>query len=123
MSTSFLTSFPKSFTVLLLGYKYRMIENTTTLRVITTKPNSSIEFYKDVSVMNHVLNEYILPSKLVAVTRKADDGLTVTTTLNFASTKDMNEFLTDPIVKNFGIAKKEYNQIHNISTKTEAVYE
>ena len=100
-----------------------MIENTTTLRVITTKPDSSIEFYKDVSVMNHVLNEYILPSKLVAVTRKADDGLTVTTTLNFASIKDMNEFLTDPIVKNFGIAKKEYNQQHNISTKTEAVYE
>jgi hypothetical protein len=106
-----------------LGYKYRMIGNSTTLRVVTTKPDSSIEFYKDVAVMNHVLNEYILPSKLVAVTRKADDGLTVTTTLNFASKACMNEFLTDPIIKEFGKAKQEYNIQHNISNKTEAVNE
>ena len=114
---------PKSFTQVLLGYKYRMIGNTTTLRVITTKTDSSIEFYKDVAVMNHVLNEYILPSKLVAVTRKADDGLTVTTTLKFTSTECMNEFLTDPIIKEFGKVKQEYNKQHNISTKTEAVNE
>lgn len=105
------------------GYKYRMIENVTTLRVITTKTDSSIEFYKDVSVMNYVLNEYILPSKLVAVTRKADDGLTVITTLNFSSTEYMNEFLTDPIIKEFGKVKQEYNKQHNIATKTEAVHE
>ncbi len=114
---------PKSFIQVSLGYKYSMIGNSTTLRVITTKPDSSIEFYKDVSVMNHVLNEYILPSKLVAVTRKADDGLTVTTTLNFASTEYMTEFLTDPIIKEFGKVKQEYNQQHNILTKTEAVNE
>lgn len=112
---------PKSFTHAILGYKYSMIGNSTTLRVITTKTDSSIEFYKDVAVMNHVLNEYILPSKLVAVTRKADDGLTVTTTLNFASNECMNEFLTDPVIKEFGKAKQAYNQQHNISTKTEAI--
>jgi hypothetical protein len=100
-----------------------MIGNSTTLRVIATKPNSSIEFYKDVTVMNHVLNEYILPSKVVAVTRKEDDGCTIITTLNFASSEYVTEFLTDPIIKEFGRAKKEYNKQHNISTKTEAVNE
>lgn len=100
-----------------------MIENVTTLRVTTTKTDSSIKFYKDVSVMNYVLNEYILPSKLVAVTRNADDGLTVITTLNFASTEYMKEFLSDPIIKEFGKFKQEYNKKHNILTKTEAVNE
>jgi hypothetical protein len=98
-----------------------MIENSTTLRVITTKTDPSIEFYKDVSVMNYVLNEYILPSKLVAVTRKEDNGLTVITTLNFGSIEYMHEFLSDPIIKEFGKVKQAYNQQHNISTKTEAI--
>jgi hypothetical protein len=35
----------------------------------------------------------------------------------------MNEFLTDPIIKEFGKAKQEYNIQHNISNKTEAVNE
>jgi hypothetical protein len=98
-----------------------MIENSTTLRVITTKTDSSIEFYKDVSVMNYVLNEYILPSKLVAVTRKEDNGLTVITTLNFSSPECVTEFLTDPVIKEFGKVKQAYNQQYNISTKTEAI--
>lgn len=105
------------------GYKYRMIRNSTTLRVIATKTDSSIEFYKDVAVMNHVLNEYILPNKLVAVTRKENDGLTVITTLNFSSPECVTEFLTDPIIKEFGKAKQEYNKQYNITTKTEAVNE
>ena len=96
---------------------------TTTLRVTTTKPESSVEFYKDLEVMNHVLNEYILPGKLIATTRKSDDGLTVTSTLNFLSTIFMSEFLADPIIKEFGNAKKEYNKQYNISNKTEAVNE
>lgn len=101
-----------------------MIENDiTTIRVITSKPNASIEFYKDVSVMNHVLNEYILPNKLLAVTRKSDDGLTVTTTLKFSTNNDMNDFLTDPVITEFGKLKKDYNKLHNIQTKTEAVNE
>ena len=98
-----------------------MISNSTTLRVITTKPDSSIEFYKDVYVINHVLNEYIFPSKLVAVTRTEDDGLTVITTLNFASNEYVNEFLSDSLIKEFGKAKQVYNQQHNISYKTEAI--
>ena len=69
------------------------------------------------------LNEYILPNKVVAVTRKEDDGCTIITTLNFASSEYVTEFLTDPIIKEFGRAKKEYNKQHNISTKTEAVNE
>lgn len=73
--------------------------------------------------MNHVLNEYIFPSKLVAITRKSDDGLTVTTILNFASKLYMNEFLSDPIIKEFGKAKAEYNLQHHISNKTEAINE
>jgi hypothetical protein len=93
------------------------------IKITTTRPTKDIEFYKDVVVMNHVLNEYILPSKLVSVTRKADDGLTVITTLNFASKLYLNEFLSDPIIKEFGKAKKEYNQQHYISNKTEAVNE
>ena len=102
--------------------KYRMLASTT-LRVTTIKPESSVEFYKDVEVMNHVLNEYILPGKLIATTRKSDDRLTVTTTLNFLSTIFMSEFLSDPIIKEFGNAKKEYNKQYNISNKTEAVDE
>lgn len=105
-----------------VGNKYKMIGNDiTTIIVITNRPDSSTEFYKDVSVMNHVLNEYILPNKLLAVTRKSDDKLTVTTTLKFSSNNNLNEFLTDPIIKEFGKVKQAYNQQHNISTKTEAI--
>lgn len=100
-----------------------MIGNSTILRVITTKPDYAVEFYKDVNVINHVLNEYIFPGKLVAVTRTEDDGLTVITTLNFASNKYANEFLSDPIIKDFSKAKQAYNQQHNISKKTEAFNE
>ena len=96
---------------------------TTTLRVTTTKPESSVEFYKDVEVMNHVLNEYILPGDLIATTRKSDDNLTVVSTLHFSSNVVMREFLADPIIKKFGTAKKEYNKQYNISNKTEAVNE
>jgi len=118
---------PKSFTHVILGYKYSMVDkysmirNSTILRVTTTKTDSSIEFYKDVVVINHVLNEYIFPNKLVAVTRTENDGLTVITTLNFASNEYVNEFLSDPIIKDFGKAKQAYNQQHNISKKTEAI--
>jgi len=95
--------------------------NSTTFRSITTKTDSYIEFYKDVAVINHVLNEYIFPNKLVAGTRTENDGLTVITTLNFASIEYVHEFFSDPIIKDFGKAKQAYSKQHNISKKTEAI--
>jgi hypothetical protein len=95
--------------------------NTNIIRVTTSKPDASINFFKDVATMNHVLNEYILPEKLVAVSRTSVDGLEVVTTLNFSSHDYLVEFLTDPIIKKFSDIKKEYNKLHNISFKTEAV--
>jgi hypothetical protein len=73
--------------------------------------------------MNHVLNEYILPEKLVATSRTSSDRLEVVTILRFATHDNLVEFLSDPIIKEFGKAKKEYNIQHNISNKTEAVNE
>jgi len=102
--------------------KYTMTANITTLISTTSKEEPSVEFYKDVSVMNYVLNEYILPSKMVAVTRKSDDGLTVTTTMNFTSPEYVTEFLSDPIIKQFSLMKQQYNKLHNITFTTEAVH-
>lgn len=82
--------------------------------VIATKPNSSVNFYQDIDVMNHVLNEYVLPSKLVATTRVSDDGLTTTTTLKFNNTEDYDEFRNDSVIKKFGMDKHIYNTNNKI---------
>ena len=94
-----------------------------TLRVTTTKPNSSIELYKDVDVMNHILNEYIFASKLVATTTELDDGVTVIATLDFPLNIYMREYLTDPIITNYVKVKKDYNQRHNIVSTSEVINE
>jgi hypothetical protein len=89
------------------------------LTVTTTKPNSLINFYQDIDVMNHVLNEFVLPSKLVAVTRTENNGLTTVTTLKFPSDTEYHEFRNDPVIKQFGIIKKKYNDEHKIISVTE----
>jgi hypothetical protein len=86
----------------------------TIIVVTTTKPSTSVEFYQDLDVMNYVLNEYVLPSKLVSTTRTSDDGLSTNTTLKFTTTKDYEEFRNDPVIKNFGMAKQVYNIKNNI---------
>lgn len=89
------------------------------LTVTTTKPNSLINFYQDIDVMNHVLNEFVLPSKLVAVTRTENDGLRTVTTLKFPSKEDYDEFRNDPVIKQFGAVKKKYNEDNGIVSNTE----
>lgn len=86
----------------------------TIIVVTATKPSTSVEFYQDIDVMNHVLNEYVLPSKLVATTRTSDDGLTTNTTLKFSTIEDYEEFRNDPVIKNFGMAKQLHNTKNNI---------
>ena len=89
------------------------------LTVTTTKPNSLINFYQDIDVMNHVLNEFVLPSKLVAVTRTENDGLRTVTTLKFPSKEDYDEFRNDPVIKQFGAVKKKYTEANGIVSNTE----
>ncbi len=89
------------------------------LTVTTTKPNSLIDFYQDIDVMNHVLNEFVLPSKLVAVTRTENEGLTTVTTLKFPSKQDYEDFRNDPVIKQFGIVKKQYNIENGIISNAE----
>lgn len=86
----------------------------TVIVVTATKPDASVNFYQDIDVMNHVLNEYVLPSKLVATTRISDDGLTTTTTLKFGSVEDYEEFRNDSVIKKFGMDKHIYNTKNNI---------
>lgn len=100
-----------------------MIENYTTIKVTSTKLNSSIEFYQDVNVMNYVLNEYVLPGKLVVVTKTENNNLTITTSLKFASEQDYNDFRNDPVIKDFGITKKEFNDTHGIISIYEIINE
>jgi len=89
------------------------------LTVTTTKPNSLINFYQDIDVMNHVLNEYVLPSKLVAITRTEDEGLRTVTTLKFPSKEDYDDFRNDSVIQQFGITKKKYNEDNGIVSNTE----
>lgn len=89
------------------------------LTVTTTKPNSLINFYQDIDVMNHVLNEFVLPSKLVAVTRTENNGLTKVTTLKFPSYEDYENFRNDPVIKEFGAVKKKYNDENGIVSNAE----
>jgi hypothetical protein len=89
------------------------------LTVTTTKPNSLINFYQDIDVMNHVLNEYVLPSKLVAITRTENEGLRTVTTLKFPSKEDYDDFRNDSVIQQFGITKKKYNEDNGIVSNTE----
>ena len=89
------------------------------LTVTTTKPNSLINFYQDIDVMNHVLNEYLLPSKLVAITRTENEGLRTVTTLKFPSKEDYDDFRNDLVIQQFGITKKKYNEDNGIVSNTE----
>jgi len=89
------------------------------LTVTTTKPNNLIDFYQDIDVMNHVLNEFVLPSKLVAITRVENDGMTTITTLKFPSNQDYEDFRNDPVIKEFGAVKKKYNDKNGIVSSSE----
>jgi hypothetical protein len=84
------------------------------LKIVTTKPNNEIPFFKDIDVINYVLDEYIFPQKLVAVTKFSDDGLTSTTTLKFPSKIEFTEFTSDKIISDFGKRKKVYNDTNAI---------
>ena len=96
---------------------------TIFLKVTTTKPNTLIDFYQDIDVMNHVLNEFVLPSKLVAVTRTENNGMTTVTSLKFPSSQDYEDFRNDPVIKEFGAVKKKYNEQNGIISDSELVNE
>jgi hypothetical protein len=96
---------------------------TIFLKVTTTKPNTLIDFYQDIDVMNHVLNEFVLPSKLVAVTRSENNGMTTITSLKFPSSQDYEDFRNDPVIKEFGATKKKYNEQNGIISNSELINE
>ena len=93
------------------------------LTVITSKPDNDVAFFKDVDVINYMLDEYIFPQKLIAVTKFSDNELVSTTTLSFPTKIEFSEFTTDTVISNYGQRKREYNSKHNIQSESIITHE
>lgn len=93
------------------------------VRVTSTRPNTSIRFYKDIDVINYVLNEYVVTQQLRATTTFSDDELVQTTILEFNTVDDFKKVQADPIMQEHNRKRHEYNQKNNIQYLSEKIYE
>lgn len=91
------------------------------IKFTSTRPSTSVDFYKDVDLINYVLNSYIVSQRLRAVTTRSDDGLVQTTILTFATLNDLLEIQSDAVMKEHNRKRSEYNNMHNIVYSSEKI--
>lgn len=86
------------------------------IEFINIRPSVQIKFYKDIDTVNYVLNKYVYPEKLKAITTLSDDELIQTTVLIFTNQENFIEVTKDPIIIKHNENRNTYNSINNITS-------